>query len=61
MENKKTIDIEKFFLNGYEWWLDREKQFIYDNKESIKGTSIYSIHLTKNEKQQVLDYIKYGC
>jgi hypothetical protein len=58
---------EKVFLNGYEYWLDREKQVLYDKEESTNGIhydtdgiSIWSSHLTKNERQQLLDYIKYG-
>jgi len=58
---------EKVFLNGYEYWLNREKLVIYDKEEYKNGIyyysdgiSIKSNHLTKNEKQQLLDYIKYG-
>jgi hypothetical protein len=62
---------EKIFLNGYEMWLDRDKMMIYDNEQSQKGISfdvsgegegtyIFSQHLTKDEKRQLLDYIKYG-
>ena len=28
---------EKIFLNGYEFWLDREKQVLYDKEESKNG------------------------
>jgi len=62
---------EKIFLNGYEMWLDRDKLMLYDKEESNNGIhfdmsgegdgiSIFSQHLTKDEKRQLLDYIKYN-
>lgn len=62
---------EKIFLNGYEMWLDRDKLMIYDSEVSKngihfdvagKGDGIYihSQHLTKDEKRQISDYLKYG-
>ncbi len=55
-ESKK----EKVFVNGFEYYLDREKLLIYDKDNSEEGMSIYSNHFTKNEREQILDYIKYG-
>ena len=55
-ESKK----EKIFINGFEYYLDREKLLIYDKEHSKDGISIYSKYLTKNEREQILDYIKYG-
>ena len=56
---------EKIFLNGYEYWLDKEKMVIYDKESSTKGIhydtdgiSVWSTHLTKDEKRQLLKYIK---
>lgn len=60
---------EKIFLNGYEMWLDRDKQVIYDKEYSQHGLhydvagdgdgiSIFSNHLTKDEKRQLMDYLK---
>jgi hypothetical protein len=62
---------EKIFLNGYEMWLDRDKMMIFDKEDTKNGIhfdiagegdgiSIFSQHLTKDEKRQLLDYIKYG-
>lgn len=62
---------EKIFLNGYEMWLDREKLMLYDKEDSQHGIGfdvagegdgiyIFSQHLTKDEKQQLTDYMKYG-
>ena len=51
---------EKVFINGFEYYLDREKLLIYDKDSSEDGMSIYSNHFTKNEREQILDYIKYG-
>lgn len=62
---------EKIFLNGYEMWLDRDKLMIYDSEISNKGIHfdvagegdgiyIHSQHLTKDEKRQISDYLKYG-
>ena len=58
---------EKVFLNGYEYWLDREKQVLYDKEDAINGVyysddgvSIWSSHLTKNERQQLLNHIRYN-
>lgn len=54
---------EKVFINGFEYYLDREKLLIYDNNDNDNnedGMSIYSNHFTKNEREQILDYIKYG-
>lgn len=63
--------IEKIFLNGYEMWLDRDKLMIYDKEDLKKGIGfdiagegdgiyIHSQHLTKDEKRQISDYLKYG-
>lgn len=62
---------EKIFLNGYEMWLDREKLMLYDKEDSNSGVGfdvagegdgiyIFSQHLTKDEKRQLIDYMKYG-
>lgn len=58
---------EKIFLNGYECWLDRENLVLYDKEYSknglvfdTDGISIWSSHLTKDEKRQLLDYLKFG-
>jgi len=62
---------EKIFLNGYEMWLDRDKMMIFDKEDTKNGIhfdiagegdgiSIFSQHFTKDEKRQLLDYIKYG-
>ena len=61
---------EKIFLNGFEMWLDREKSMLYDKKHSQHGVGfdvmgnddgiyIHSQHLTKDEKRQLIDYLKY--
>jgi hypothetical protein len=55
-ESKK----EKIFINGFEYYLDRDNLLIYDKEDSSDGISIYSNRLTKNEKDQILDYIKFG-
>ncbi len=60
---------EKVLLNGFEMWLDRDKLMIYDKENSENGIGfdvagegdgiyILSQHLTKDEKRQLLDYIK---
>jgi len=53
---------EQIFINGHIYYLDRNKMKIYENKNSNEddGISVYSGHLTKNEKRQIEDYIKYG-
>ena len=53
---------EKIFLNGYEMWLDRDKLMLYDKEDSQEcdGIYIFSQHLTKDEKRQLTDYMKYG-
>ena len=62
---------EKIFLNGYEMWLDREKLMLYDKEDSQHGIGfdvagegdgiyIFSQHLTKDEKRQLTDYMKFG-
>jgi hypothetical protein len=40
--------------------LDRDNLLIYDKEDSNDGVSIYSNRLTKNEKDQIWDYIKFG-
>jgi hypothetical protein len=65
MENKAKR--ERFFINGYEWWIDVKNQNIYDTDtskndipyDSDNETFVRSTHLTKNEAQQLLDYLKY--
>ena len=52
-ENKK----EKIFINGFEYYLDRENLLIYDKDNSNDGISIYSNRLTKNEKEQIKKYL----
>lgn len=69
--NESNSKREKIFLNGFETWLDREKLMIYDKEQSKNGIhfdiagegdgiSIFSQHLTKDEKRQLSDIIKYG-
>ena len=52
-------------------WLDREKLMLYDKEHSQNGIGfdiagegdgiyIFSQHLTKDEKRQLTDYLKYG-
>lgn len=56
-------------------WLDREKLMLYDKEDSQHGIGfdvsysrtgegdgiyIFSQHLTKDEKRQLTDYMKYG-
>ena len=55
-ESKK----EKIFINGFEYYLDRDNLLIYNEEDSNDGISIYSNRLTKNEKDQIWDYIKFG-
>lgn len=57
---------EKVFINGYEYWIDIEKMVLYDKEESKNGIhyendgiSIRSSHLTKDERRQLMDYLKY--
>lgn len=61
---------EKIFLNGYEMWLDRDKLMLYDKEKSQHGIGfdvasnddgiyVFSQHLTKDEKRQITDYMKY--
>jgi hypothetical protein len=53
---------EKFVLNSYETWLDRDKLKIYPYRDSEEedGISIYSNHLTKQEKRQIKRFIEFG-
>ena len=55
-ESKK----EKIFINGFEYYLDRDNLLIYNKEDSNDGISIYSNRLTKNEKEQIWDFIKFG-
>ena len=55
-ESKK----EKIFINGFEYYLHRDNFLIYDKEDSSDGFSIYSNRLTKNEKNQIWNYIKFG-
>ena len=52
-------------------WLDREKLMLYDKEDSQHGIGfdvagegdgiyIFSQHLTKDEKRQLTDYMKFG-
>ena len=66
----KNIDKrEKILLGGHEMWLDREKLMLYDKEYSQNGIGfdvagegdgiyILSQHLTKDEKQQLANYLK---
>ena len=53
---------ERVFLNGFEYQLNRDKLLLRDKNSNndADNISIYSNRLTKNEKQQLQDYIKYG-
>lgn len=68
MEGKKR---EKIFLNGYEMWLDRERLMLFDKESSNNGIHfdiagedegiyIFSQHLTKDEKRQLTNYLRFG-
>lgn len=53
---------KKIYINGFEWWLEiiNNTPFIYISETSQDGLSIYSKDITKNEREQVLNIIKYG-
>lgn len=55
--NKKV----KISINGYEWFVDLNSNplMIYDTEKSNNGQSIYDKGITKNEREQILNYIKY--
>jgi len=64
---KNQSNREKVLINGYKYWIDREKMVLYDNEESdngidcdIDGISIRSNHLTKDERRQLMNYLEYG-
>ncbi len=61
-ETDKGKNREKFVLNNYETWLDRDKLKIYPYRDSEEedGISIYSNHLTKQEKRQIKRFIEFG-
>ncbi len=61
-ETDKGKNREKFVLNSYETWLDRDKLKIYPYRDSEEedGISIYSNHLTKQEKRQIKRFIEFG-
>lgn len=58
--NESKSNREKVLINGYEYWVDREKMVLYDKEESNNGISVWSSHLTKDESKQLMDYLKYG-
>lgn len=68
MTTKSANERVPVFINGWEYWLDKEQQFIYPTEiatngityVSDNGTYLFSTHLTPNERKQVLDFIKYG-
>lgn len=52
---------EKIHINGYDYWLDKEEEKIYPSELSTNGVFFMdSIHVTKDEKRQINNYIKYG-
>ena len=51
---------DAILYEDYLYYLNREKLLIYDKDNNEEGMSIYSNHFTKNEREQILDYIKYG-
>lgn len=62
---------QKISLNGYDMWLDKEKSIIFDSENSKnglhfdvlgEGDKIYigSHVLSKEEKEELLKYIKNG-
>ena len=64
--NENKSNREKVLINGYEYWVDREKMVLYDKEETTNGihydtdgTSVWSSHLTKDERKQLMDYLKY--
>lgn len=59
--SEKILNREQIFINGYEYWIDKEKNpiMLYDTVDSNNGISIESIHWTRDEKRQIMDFIKY--
>jgi len=60
--NEDKSKREKIFVNGYEYWMDRTKDPImfYESENSKNGISIESVSWTRDEKRQIMDFIKYG-
>ena len=52
--------MREIYINGFKYYIDIEKRLLYEHNEPINPISIYSNHITKNERQQILNYIYYG-
>lgn len=53
---------EKIYVNGFKWWLDREKLMLYEKENSTAndGTYLFSQYVTKDERRQIINYMKFG-
>jgi len=59
-ETSFQIKREKFSMNGHTWYIDRFREMIYEKPDSENGISIYSNHLTRSEKNQIDNYLRFG-
>jgi hypothetical protein len=50
----------RVFINGFEWWIDESLPVtLFETKEATEGTSLFSNHVTPNERTQVTNQLKY--
>lgn len=50
---------KEIIINGFKFWLD-DKNIIYSSETEPIGIQLYSNHITKNERKQVLEQLQYG-
>ena len=51
------MELQEVKINGYTWYVDLSKRYIFEDKDCKKGTSFS--FLTKDELKQLNDYINY--
>jgi hypothetical protein len=51
--------MKKIHINGFEFYFDGNRS-VFTDKDMLNGkTDIYSNHVTNNERQQILNNIRY--
>lgn len=49
----------KVMVNGFEYWFDTQTNILYETENAQNGTYIYSKHITKNEREQIFNFVKF--
>ena len=55
--------MKRILINGWAWYINLKTKVVYKSMEDaankVNGLSIWSEHITKQERDQILDQIRF--